>query len=176
MSARHLLSCPCGKPIPVATSQAGGSVACPECGASQTVPRLRDLRELPLEPTSGRARGGWGFRQGVLTTGLLVSAALAAGGAWFAANEPAPPAEFNAANRNELITADLDRMSALDLWALYEFRYAPMRTNGMQVAENPQDAVIERAIERSRFGRKVCLYAAGGVLALAVGVFALVRP
>lgn len=173
MSARHLLSCQCGATIPVAASQAGGSAVCAECGATQSIPRLGQLRELPLETVSTNASGGWGFRQGLLTAGLLLSAALAAGAAWFAANEPAPPQEFNANSRAEMIDADLELMSPRDLWGLFTFRYQPMITNGMQRFENPQERAIRSAITRSQLFRDGLLYAAGGVLAAALGAFAL---
>lgn len=173
VSARHLLSCPCGTQIPVAVSQAGGPVTCPDCGVTQSVPRLRDLRELPVEATDKPQASGWGFRQGVLTAGLLLAAALAAGAGWWAANEPGAPPEFNAATRNEDVAADLDRLSPADMWALYTFRYAPMAMNGMRVEANPRDQAANREIAQIRFYRDLCLYAAGGVLAVTLGAFAM---
>lgn len=157
----------------MAVSQAGGSVTCGECGALQSVPRLRDLRELPVEADSQSTSSGWGFRQGVLTAGLLLVAALAAGAGWFAATEPESPPKFNAASRDELVEADLEKLSPVDLWSLYLFRYAPMAIDGMQVAPNPGQEYANRMIDRSRMNRDLCLYGAGGVLALSLGAFAL---
>lgn len=157
----------------MAVSQAGGTVSCSECGASLPVPRLRDLRDLPVEACSQSTGGGWGFRQGVLTAGLLLAAALAAGAGWFTATEPEAPPEFDAASRDAVVEADLEKMAPVDLWSLYLYRYAPMMTNGMQVAPNPGQEYAQRLVDRNRMNRDLCLYGAGGVLALSLGAFAL---
>src|SRR4051812_25128337 len=48
MSQRYLLSCSCGRTIPVGMSQAGSTVTC-ECGQSLAVPTIRGLKTLPPE-------------------------------------------------------------------------------------------------------------------------------
>lgn len=47
----HLLDCPCGKPLTVDSSLAGGQIACEACGKTVDVPSLRGLKSLPLADT-----------------------------------------------------------------------------------------------------------------------------
>lgn len=54
MSQRYLLSCTCGKTIPVGISQAGSTVTC-SCGQSLAVPTIRGLKTLPIEAGSSAA-------------------------------------------------------------------------------------------------------------------------
>ena len=44
---KYLLTCECGKTVPVEVGQAGEQVAC-QCGAKLDVPPLRKLRHLPV--------------------------------------------------------------------------------------------------------------------------------
>ena len=62
----HLLTCGCGRKIPVSRSQAGQELSC-ECGQRLQVPTLRGFAELPLAQSETlsvtrserRAWGGW---------------------------------------------------------------------------------------------------------------------
>ena len=46
----HLLPCPeCEASIPVSPSQAGDQATCPACQAAVPIPKLGELRQLPLE-------------------------------------------------------------------------------------------------------------------------------
>jgi hypothetical protein len=47
MSQKYLLSCSCGKEVPIETAQAGGNVLC-DCGLSLKVPTLLQIKKLPL--------------------------------------------------------------------------------------------------------------------------------
>lgn len=64
---RYLLTCDCGREIPVATSQAGDTLTC-ECGRSLQAPKLRELRELPAvqEAPAPRRRLAWSPTKGIL--------------------------------------------------------------------------------------------------------------
>ncbi len=148
-------------------------MVCPACGNSLETPRLRELVRLPVEESDTPASAGWGPRHGVLTAGLLFAAVLAAGGAWFASNEPAPPPPFDAVERAERVDIGLDRMPATDLWKLYHSYYEPMMRQGMQRNEPPHDAALRDAIQASRLYQRVLFIAAGAVAAAAIGLFAL---
>lgn len=54
---RYLLPCECGQKIPVSAGQAGQAVVC-ACQRSVTVPKLRELRQLPPASDSQAAKGG----------------------------------------------------------------------------------------------------------------------
>jgi hypothetical protein len=71
---RYLLSCDCGRQIPISTSQAGETLIC-ECGRSLTAPKLRELRQLPPAAESEappRSRGAWTRQQGVIFAAGLI--------------------------------------------------------------------------------------------------------
>ncbi len=51
MSQKYLLSCSCGKTVPIETSQAGGNVLC-ECGLTLKIPSLLQIKKLPLAGSS----------------------------------------------------------------------------------------------------------------------------
>lgn len=172
VSARYLLPCVCGKTVAVGPSQAGGSVAC-ECGQSLDVPRLRDLRELPVASAPQKAKTGWSFRMGVLSAGLVLAASLAGGAGWFAAYEPEPPAPFDAEAREAVVDRNLDLMAPADLWKLLVEVYEPAASQGIQKAQSPRDEFIQRAIDLSQQYQKVLLIAAAAVVGLTVILFAV---
>ena len=51
----HILKCDCGQDIPVATSQAGEQIRCAACGQTVNVPKLRELRSLPIRQDEGQS-------------------------------------------------------------------------------------------------------------------------
>ncbi|WP_146445311.1 hypothetical protein [Botrimarina colliarenosi] len=170
MSVRYLLPCSCGQSIPVSASQAGGRVTC-ECGAEREAPRLRELRQLPTDQPEAKATAGWGFRQGVLSAGLVIAGLLAGVAGWFAAIEPAAPEPFDAAARQAAVEQGLDAMPPVGLWQLQKTYYEPLVRNGFEVAQSPQDQAILARIDQCRLYRNSLLAAAGVVAALAVGAF-----
>jgi hypothetical protein len=69
-----LLPCSCTTEIAVTSGQAGGRVACPSCGRSLVVPKLRELSGLQELPTANEGSlAGWSPLQAL----ALGSAALA---------------------------------------------------------------------------------------------------
>ena len=75
-----LLPCSCTTEIAVTSGQAGGRVACPSCGRSLVVPKLRELTGLQALPTGGSAiQPRWSLLQavalGAAATALLSLAA-----------------------------------------------------------------------------------------------------
>ncbi len=68
--------CNCSSTVLVGIGQAGTQVACPACGATIDVPRLRDL--APLEVTEVRAAGrAWRPGHAWLLVGCVVAASAA---------------------------------------------------------------------------------------------------
>jgi hypothetical protein len=164
VSTRHLLPCTaCGRSVAVSPSQAGGAVNC-ECGARLDVPRLGEMRNLPTDAPVKPAAAGWGFRNGVLSAGLLIAGALAAGAGWFAAVEPAPPAPPDAKARIESIDRQLDAMPPATLYQLYTDVYKPLLERGFQEAKSPEDQATLHRIDQCRLYRAILLGAAGAVV------------
>ncbi|MFK8114451.1 MAG: hypothetical protein AB8B91_19770 [Rubripirellula sp.] len=74
----HQLPCPsCQAPIPVSPSQAGDRTTCPKCSAEVDIPKLGELRQLPVEdsqtanPESRQAAGGGGKGFIFLALGMI---------------------------------------------------------------------------------------------------------
>ena len=76
--AAYLLTCDCGKTVPVEIGQAGGRVAC-SCGTQLDVPTLRQLRHLPQADGRTEARRPAVGARGkdAIAASLIVVAALA---------------------------------------------------------------------------------------------------
>ena len=72
MSTRFQLPCSCGETIPVARSQAGLDVTCPQCRQQQRVPKLARLQELPriVEETDAHH---WGTAQLLTFAGIVIT-------------------------------------------------------------------------------------------------------
>lgn len=73
----HLLTCGCGRKIPVSRSQAGQELSC-ECGQRLQVPTLRGIAKLPSAqpetiPTALAERRAWGGWRGTI---MAISVAL----------------------------------------------------------------------------------------------------
>lgn len=79
-----LLACECTADVAVTPGQAGGSVACPNCGRMLSVPKLRDLGRLRRQD-AGRITPGptWRPTHAVALLGSLVAAACWVAGLWF---------------------------------------------------------------------------------------------
>lgn len=174
MSVRYLLPCSCGKTVSVSPSQAGGTAAC-DCGARLEVPRLGEMRQLPTDESVAATAAGWGFRQGVLTAGLMLAAALAAGAGWFAAVEPEPPAPPDAVARQAAVERQVDAMSPRDLHRLLIQVYEPLAKRGFKEAKSPADVATLQRIDECRLYRNVLLGAAGAVVVVSLVLLAAAR-
>jgi len=80
-----LLPCECSADVAVTAGQAGGTVACPRCGRTLFVPKLRDLGRLKREDRRAVASvRTWRPAHAVALLGMLLAAAAWVGGLWFA--------------------------------------------------------------------------------------------
>jgi hypothetical protein len=125
----HLLPCPsCQASIPVSPSQAGDTVACPSCHQSVDIPKLGELRQLPLaEPVGeavdvGQPAGAESSRlaqTGFVLSGLVAAASLLVAGfcgiRW-ALTEVPNNTERHVAGTRE----DMSKFSAAELIRAYE--------------------------------------------------------
>ncbi len=72
MSTRFQLPCSCGETIPVARSQAGLDVTCPQCQQQQRVPKLARLQQLPqIQEETHTQR--WGTAELLVFVGVVVA-------------------------------------------------------------------------------------------------------
>jgi hypothetical protein len=89
----YLLTCGCSATVNVGPGQAGGTVSCPNCNATLSVPRLGELSRLPPAPIApGVAAGSWTTAHGCILGGSLV-ALLAGAAALYLGMAPRPPVE-----------------------------------------------------------------------------------
>ncbi|HEV3415602.1 MAG TPA: hypothetical protein VG056_02265 [Pirellulales bacterium] len=107
--AKYLLSCTCGRRIPVAAAQAGEQLQC-ECGQQVEVPTLRHLTSLErLDDSSARPQRAWGARQGLIFLGACLIA-VAVGGLLVLQLQKPQPIQEPAAN------VDVAAMSPAEIW------------------------------------------------------------
>jgi hypothetical protein len=89
----YLLTCGCSATVNVGPGQAGGTVICPSCSATLSVPRLGELSRLPPAPrATGVAAGSWTTAHGCILGGSL-AALLAGAAALYLGVSPRPPVE-----------------------------------------------------------------------------------
>lgn len=170
MSA-HLLTCSCGKTVPVEIGQAGGRVTC-SCGAQLDVPPLRQLRHLPRETLEQkRSVRSWGTRQGWVSASLIVVAFLAAWSAWNWWTEPAQPI-FESAAYTTAVDKRVSEWTPADGWKWWIEYYRPLAERGLPTFQAGNAAEIEREITHRRFLRRM-IWAVAGVFAAAAaaGIF-----
>ena len=165
----YLLNCRCGTAVPVEVGQAGERVACPSCGVQLEVPTLRKLGHLPVAAqTTAQAPSTWGPRQGVVTAGLILAAALAGIALWSRFSEPAVP-HFDPAARLQSVKQAVESITPVQSWHLWIEVYRPMAERGFAIIEDPHKPAIEQYIAKQRFFQKTLLSiaAVSGIVALA---------
>lgn len=163
VSNLYLLPCSCGKTSPVEVSQAGDSVRC-ECGQTLQVPALRSLRELEPAGQQTAVAHDWGFRQGVLTLGVLIAVSFALAAGYYAWRKPLPPEPFSPDSHMAAVNASMDRLTLPQAVGYWINNYAPLRTRGFGLLLNPDESRINQEIVRCQSYRDRLLIAAGVVL------------
>lgn len=142
----YLLPCTCGETVPVATSQAGETVAC-ACGRALAVPTMREVRRLQPAPNDQPAapRPSWSALQGVLfVTGillLLIGSAIAIilfyYGSLLDTEKPEIPSleQFQAEVDKFDVVTSLDRWDEINKLGLAQYRPSiPMYLHNREVA------------------------------------------
>lgn len=169
--AKYLVSCLCGRQHAVDTGQAGESLAC-GCGATVAVPTLRQLRQLPEARTEATltARPAWGFRQGAMTVSLLLAAiCLVMAGASRFSERPVP--KIDPVARTVQVDKQVDAMTPLEAWQLWNNQYRSLSTTGFEVYKHPAAAVMQQNLDWHHWIQITTLAAAAvfGVTAAVLG-------
>jgi hypothetical protein len=171
----YLLTCQCGKTIPIEVGQAGERVAC-ECGANVEVPPLRKLRHLPLaQPKTAQPRAAWSASKGFVTAALIAAGLLAAVAAWSWWTEPVMP-KFNPEGQIAAVDRELAEVTPTQAWARWVAYYRPLATRGFSDAVFPYAAEIEQKIAERRFLQKTLLTIAAVCAAVALIAAFWTRP
>ena len=170
----HLLPCPhCEKALSVSPSKAGEETSCPHCGGSLLIPKLGELKQLPLdeESSSGDAASrsapaeGSSLAKGVFAVAGLVAAAsllVAAfcGLRWALVEVPATTDDHVSVIRQELA-----ERSAAELVREYE----DMEKRGLDLGVPFKYKEI--ADLKSAWGRNAIIAGAIGVGSLLLAIF-----
>lgn len=164
--ATYLLTCECGKTLPVDVGQAGGQVVC-SCGKTRAVPTLRMLRHLPLAPTEQpKPAATWSTRKGTIAVFLILAGLLAALSLWNRLIEPKLPT-FDPAAQARGVDMEIDSWSPVQAWQMWIGMYRPLAENGFAVMQSHFEPAIRAQIARQRFLQTVMLVAAGVCVLLA---------
>jgi len=174
--SQYLLTCRCGKNVPVEVGQAGGQVIC-SCGERLDVPTLRKLRHLPVADATVSAppSSTWGARQGIMTVGIILAVVLAGIALWLRVSEPTVPV-FDPAARGQSVDAALETMTPVQAWDLWINIYRPMSEKGFARIEDPRKPIIEQFIAKQRFRQKTLLIVAACCAIVAVAAALWPRP
>jgi hypothetical protein len=149
--SKHLLTCECGKKVPVDIGQAGGQVTC-SCGQQLNVPTLRNLKQLPAAETpasAGATRAPWNIKKGFVAAGLILAALVASYAAWNHYSEPVVP-QFDPSVRSAAVEKGLEKMTPTESWDLWVQVYRPLADKGFGVFEYPHKAALEEHIAQRR--------------------------
>jgi hypothetical protein len=173
--ASYLLTCDCGKTIPVELGQAGGRVGC-SCGMQLDVPTLRQLRQLPQATTDQKSSSGsWGTRQGWITVSLIVIAVLLGASAWTWWNQPAQPV-FVADDYLANVEKSLTDWTPTDAWKRWIEYYRPLAERGLPIFMAGNAGQIEAEIARAKFLRGTLLSIAAVFAAAAAATYFWPKP
>jgi hypothetical protein len=170
---QHLLTCSCGRQIPVELSQAGEQLRC-QCGATVSVPTFRQLRELPfaaIEPARETPRSTWGARQGAIAASVIIAGLLLLGAGANRYSEPLLP-QFNPEARNQVVSGQIDKLGPAEAWKIWTENYRHLGSTGFVVMEHQLTQVIQERIDQDRRIQMalVALAAICGVVALVLAM------
>lgn len=174
----YLLSCRCGRALPVEVGQAGEQIQCP-CGATLDVPPLRQLRQLPVAAAAHEAAPSrWTAGHGAIAACLVLAglAMLAAG--WSYWSEPVEQ-QFDPAQRTRYVESQVQGLTPAQGWWAWVDVFRPLRQTGFTPMDFGLSAAEKRELARAQFFQKMMLVAAGVFVAAAVGIVVLrktVRP
>ena len=161
---KYLLTCGCGKTLPVEVGQAGeqrrllvrrDSSTCRRCESCAICPWRRAARASHRQP---------GMRgKGSIAALLILAAVLALFALWSRLTEPTLP-EFEPADYSHAIVDDgLKAMTPAQAWQLWIEHLQPLAERGFPKFEHPHTAAIEAAHRQRRFLQTTLLAIAGRV-------------
>jgi hypothetical protein len=170
--AQHLVTCVCGRQLPVDLGQAGEQLTC-VCGTNVSVPTLRQLRQLPLAaaaeaaPTAGRT---WGARQGAIAASLIF-ATLSLLGAAASRYSEHPLPQFHSEAQIKMVDQFLTKKSPAELWLIWTENYRRLGHAGFTAMEDPRTAPVQQDIDQHRRIQLVLVAVAGVFVVAAIALW-----
>jgi len=163
----YLLTCQCGKSVPVEVGQAGGRVTC-SCGAQLDVPTLRMLRHLPVaQSEAAKSQASWDARKGFAAAALIVAGLLVAFALWNRINEP-KVMEFDPARQIDAANKGLEKLTPAESWHFWVHVYQPLAKSGFAVFEDPRSTAIQQDVAQRRVQQTTLLIIAAICVAIAL--------
>jgi hypothetical protein len=104
---------------------------------------------------------------------MILASLLVLWALWNRMSEPRV-APFDAAVRQRVVDADLDKMTPVQAWQAWIERYRPLAERGFTELQHPHAASIEQYVAKQRFLQKTLLAAAGAFAA--AGIIAALWP
>jgi hypothetical protein len=165
---QYLVTCVCGRQLPVEVGQAGEQLTC-VCGTNVSVPTLRQLRQLPVataaEPVSV-AKHSWGARQGTIAASLIAATLLLLGAAASRYTEHPLP-QFHPEAQIKMVDQFLTKKSPAELWQIWTENYRQLGDKGFTAMEDPRTVPIQQDIDQHRRIQLVLVALAGAFIAMA---------
>jgi hypothetical protein len=166
MSA-YLITCECGKNVPVEIGQAGGQIVC-TCGTRLDVPPLRKLRHLPVAaPAGDQTRAAWNTRKGLITGSLIVATVLASIALWLRISEPSMP-KVDPQTHQRLVDRGIEALTPVQAWQRWIDVYTHLAEHGFSEFVDPRAPAIEQHIAKRRFLEQILAAIAGVSAAIAL--------
>lgn len=162
MKKKYLLTCRCGRSVPVESNQAGLSVSC-ACGETIDVPSFRELsstaRVIATDtPESASLQTQWGPREATIFLGLALMATAAGVGAYLFFNRPTPPRFIIHGDRVRQSIEALTLEETFELWQALR--------GGIREEYVPDIAIYN--VQRNFYVRQLSLTALIGIVGLLV--------
>lgn len=167
----HLFTCNCGKSFPVATKQAGQLVKCSACQETVTLPKLRDLKALPLDEASqgesqqkAKASSNWSFGRGSLFSALMFALLISVGySAYGSYNWLSTPQQLTT---EKMIEGGNEGLEKLEATALFKF-WVDYGVPGIGYRRVPPYVLIQQKRDTWK-QRSLIAYGVSAVLALGI--------
>jgi hypothetical protein len=156
--SKRLLTCECGRAVPVELGQAGGRALC-ACGATLQVPTLRRLRELPVATDQPVAEtSAWRPQFGAAAGAVLIAAIAALASLGIRITEP-NVREFDLAAMKRAV-GQIEELRPVELWQWWVFnQHLPER--GFPVYQESLSTSQEKQLRQKRLLEKILLGVAG---------------
>jgi hypothetical protein len=171
MAAKYLILCECGAEHPVSTHQAGAELSC-QCGKTLSVPRLRDLQQLPQVTTSAPDLPStrWNAGHSLGLAGIIVALVSLAGALW-AHSSIRPLDEYQElVGQHSMAMVDhwLGQATPAELFKVWHNEIEKLRQEGFQAEMRSDERVVESSEAQLIILRNLGFGLAGLGLAIAI--------
>jgi hypothetical protein len=167
MATRYLLTCSCGRELPIDAGQAGEVVRC-SCGNSVFIPKLGELRLLPRVETPSQ-KSSWSARQGLLTLLALIAIVSLGFGVYYWIRTPAR-ADYDASGERAELESFFKDLDPVHTWIYWSSQTVALARQGLQDEVTAQAQTFAHSIEQGEKKQAISFSIAGVAILLAIVV------